>query len=49
MLDTLDTQMDGCRDLIDLVFNLIAHRTNQSMQALTVVSVLFLPLTFIAG
>ncbi len=38
-----------CRDLIDLVFNLCAYRTNASMQYLTVVSVLFLPLTFLAG
>lgn len=49
LLDALDSQTEACRDLIDLAFNLIAHGTNQAMQALTVVSVLFLPLTFLAG
>ncbi|KAL6745645.1 hypothetical protein V8C86DRAFT_3150920 [Haematococcus lacustris] len=49
LIDALDSQGEQCRDLIDLVFNLIAHGTNQSMQTLTVVSVLFLPLTFLAG
>ncbi|GFH11072.1 uncharacterized protein HaLaN_06507 [Haematococcus lacustris] len=49
LIDALDSQSDQCRDLINLVFNLIAHGTNQSMQTLTVVSVLFLPLTFLAG
>ncbi|KAF5839166.1 cora-like Mg2+ transporter protein-domain-containing protein [Dunaliella salina] len=48
-LDSINSLSEQCRDLIALIFNLAAHQTNQSMQALTVVSVLFLPLTFLAG
>jgi len=44
-----DVQAEAVRDLTGLIFNLAATSTNQSMQALTVVSVLFLPLTFLAG
>lgn len=45
-IETLEFQ---CRDLIDLIFNSISHQTNQSMQTLAIVSVIFLPISFIAG
>ncbi|KAJ3225976.1 hypothetical protein HK099_005801 [Clydaea vesicula] len=37
------------KDLIDLTFNSISHSTNESMRTLAVVSVIFLPITFLAG
>jgi len=40
---------DECRDLISLTFNLTAHRQALSSQTLTVVSVIFLPISFLAG
>lgn len=40
---------DECRDLISLIFNLTAHRQSMATQTLAVVSVIFLPITFIAG
>eukprot|EP00798_Chlamydomonas_sp_ICE-L_P016298 gene16298-22486_t len=53
-LSTILENMEGlfgqCRDLINLVFNLISHQTNNSMQTLSVVSALqiFLPFTLLA-
>eukprot|EP00983_Pelagomonas_calceolata_P007079 231022-Pelagomonas_calceolata.AAC.1 len=33
-LDSINSLSEQCRDLIALIFNLAAHQTNQSMQAL---------------
>lgn len=40
---------EDAKDLIDLIFNTIAHNNNSSMQMLAVVSAIFLPITFLAG
>lgn len=34
---------------VDLIFNMTAHAQSQSTQALAVVSVIFLPISFLAG
>eukprot|EP00198_Chlamydomonas_reinhardtii_P004082 XP_001693418.1 magnesium and cobalt transport protein [Chlamydomonas reinhardtii] len=45
-IDSLGTQAS---QLTDLVFNLIAHRSNNSMRVLSIISTVFLPITFLAG
>ncbi|KAG2439840.1 hypothetical protein HYH02_010472 [Chlamydomonas schloesseri] len=45
-IDSLGTQ---AAQLTDLVFNLIAHRSNNSMRVLSIISTVFLPVTFLAG
>ncbi|KAG2443961.1 hypothetical protein HXX76_002300 [Chlamydomonas incerta] len=45
-IDSLGTQAS---QLTDLVFNLIAHRSNNSMRVLSIISTVFLPVTFLAG
>ncbi|MEW5307733.1 MAG: hypothetical protein WDW36_010110 [Sanguina aurantia] len=37
------------QELINLIFNLTSHHTNQATQTLSNISVVFLPITFIAG
>lgn len=49
IVEDMETLAVDARDLIDLVFNTIAHQNNNSMQMLAVVSTIFLPITFIAG
>jgi len=49
ILENMDGLQGQARDLIDLVFNLIAHNTNKSMQTLSIMSTIFLPLSFLAG
>lgn len=48
-IEDIDSLCITSSDLINLVFNNIAHSSNRSMQALSVVSTIFLPITFIAG
>lgn len=47
--EDLNSLSAECRDLIDLIFNLSAHAQSQSTHLLTVVSTIFLPITFLAG
>ncbi|WIA34654.1 hypothetical protein OEZ86_012969 [Tetradesmus obliquus] len=49
IVEDMETLAEDARDLIDLVFNTIAHHNNNSMQMLAVVSTIFLPITFLAG
>ncbi|KAG2443964.1 hypothetical protein HXX76_002303 [Chlamydomonas incerta] len=45
----VDSLAQQAAQLTDLVFNLIAHRSNSSMRVLSVISTVFLPVTFLAG
>ncbi|KAG0682776.1 hypothetical protein C6P40_004019 [Pichia californica] len=48
-IDEIDSMSSTIENLIDLIFNTLSVETNNSMQQLSLVSVLFLPLTFWAG
>lgn len=49
LVESLDSLSGSCKDLIDLTFNTINHSTNQSMQTISILSVIFLPTTFISS
>ncbi|KAF9277363.1 hypothetical protein BGZ88_001193 [Linnemannia elongata] len=49
MVEDIDSMLALCDKLIDLIFNIIAYDTNESMRMLALVSIIFLPITFIAG
>jgi magnesium transporter len=49
MLDLLETFRDATANFMDLYLSSIGIRTNEIMRVLTLVSSIFLPLTFIAG
>ncbi|GBC07889.1 hypothetical protein RclHR1_07760004 [Rhizophagus clarus] len=36
-------------NLVNMIFNLIAYETNENMRIIAIFSVVFLPMTFIAG
>jgi Mg2+ and Co2+ transporter CorA len=47
--DTVDALERQLASLIDLTFNFLSYRTNESMRILAVVSILFLPITFLSS
>lgn len=49
IIDVLETQREMCADLRDLVLTMVGHRTNEIMRVLTIMSTIFMPLSFIAG
>ena len=49
ILDLLETYRELGADLIDMYLSMVSNRTNEIMRVLTVISVIFIPLTFIAG
>ena len=49
MLDMLESFRDATRNFMDLYLTSINIRTNEVMRVLTVISSIFIPLTFIAG
>ncbi len=49
IIDVLETQREMCADLRDLVLTMVGHRTNEIMRVLTIMSSIFIPLSFIAG
>jgi magnesium transporter len=44
-----DTMFENANQLLNIYFSLSSHRVNEVMRVLTIFSVFFLPLTFIAG
>lgn len=46
---SLHMSMRSAENLTSLIFNTIAARQNESVRKLTIVSVFFLPLTFLSG
>jgi magnesium transporter len=49
ILDLLETFRDATRNLMDLYLSSLTIRTNEIMRVLTVISSIFIPLTFLAG
>ncbi|KAF8929777.1 hypothetical protein BGZ47_000882 [Haplosporangium gracile] len=49
MVEDIDSMLTLCEKLIDMIFNIIAYDTNETMRRLALVSIIFLPITFVAG
>lgn len=49
ILDTLDNHRDACSDLRDFFSSEINNRMNEIMKVLTIISTIFIPLSFVAG
>lgn len=49
IMDILDIYRETCGDLRDYYYNIVSSRTNDVMRTLTIISTLFLPVTFVAG
>jgi magnesium transporter len=47
--DNTESCIDTCANLLDLHLNLLSNKTNEVMKILTIMSAIFLPLSFIAG
>ncbi|MBE9136353.1 magnesium/cobalt transporter CorA [Nodosilinea sp. LEGE 07088] len=49
LLDIVESYRDRCSGLMDIYLSAISNRMNEVMKTLTVISTIFIPLTFIAG
>lgn len=49
IIDLVETHREVCSDLMDLYLSSVSNRMNEVMKVLTVISTLFIPLTFIVG
>lgn len=49
LLDLCDNYIDHCHALLDIYYSSLSTQTNRVMKTLTVFSVIFLPLSFLAG
>ena len=49
LMDDIDFDLNQLESKLNLIFNLQNNRLNQVMKTLTIFSVIFIPLTFLAG
>ena len=49
LIDDIDFNLQQFESSINLIFNIQNHRLNEVMKTLTIISVIFIPLTFLAG
>lgn len=49
LIDELDFELHQLESSINLIFSMQGHRLNEVMKTLTIFSVIFIPLTFVAG
>jgi magnesium transporter len=49
ILDVLETYREICADLREFYFSTLSQRTNDIVKVLTVISTIFIPLSFVAG
>lgn len=49
ILDVLESHREICSDLRENYFSMLSKRTNDVMRVLTVISTIFIPLSFVAG
>ncbi len=49
VLDQLENYREACAGLLDIYLSAVSHRMNSVMKVLTVISTIFMPLTFIVG
>lgn len=49
IVETLDSQRELIAGLMDVYYSIVSNRMNSVMKTLTIVSAIFIPLTFIAG
>jgi len=49
IIDLVETYREVCSDLMDLYLSSLSNRMNEIMKVLTVISTLFIPLTFVVG
>lgn len=49
LVEVIETYRELCADLRDAYFAAVSHRTNEIMRVLTIVTTIFVPLSFLAG
>jgi len=49
IIESIDALEEDAKMLSELVFNSITHSTNETMKSLALLSMVFLPITFLAG
>lgn len=49
IIDLVETYRELCSDLMDLYLSIISNKMNEVMKVLTIISTIFIPLTFIVG
>jgi magnesium transporter len=49
LISNIDFELQALESKINLIFSIQGHRLNEVMKTLTILSVIFIPLTFLAG